>query len=159
MSFLSYRFPHRQKIRRHRDRRPIVFIDSRLSNCDTLIQQVTLKARAIAIGLYSDGIKDITNILNFSCCREVYLVGTGSPGCMYLGNSELSFNTLIQYQSELQSWFEPDLSDNFTSPKIFLYGCNIAAGDVGEESIAKLHAMTGAEIVASADISRHEIFN
>lgn len=159
MSFLSYRFPCRQKIRNNRDRRAIVFIDSRLSNCDTLIQQVTPEARAIAIGLYSDGIKDITNILNSSSCREVYLVGTGSPGCMYLGNSELSFNTLIQYQSELQSWFEPDLSYNCSSPKIFLYGCNIAAGDVGEESIAKLHAMTKAEIIASADISRHEIFN
>ena len=158
MSFLSNRFYQRQNIRHDRDSRAIVFIDSRLSNCDALIQQVNLKARAIVIGLYSDGIKDITHILNSSCCREVYLVGTGLPGCMYLGNSELSFNTLIQYQPELQSWFEPT-SDDLTSPKIFLYGCNIAAGDVGEESIAKLHAMTGAEIVASANISRHEIFS
>ena len=32
---------------------------------------------------------------------------------------------------------------------LFLYGCNVAAGDAGEEFIAKLHKITGAEIAAS----------
>lgn len=160
MSFLSYQSSNCQNLRTNCDTRTIVFIDSRISNSDTLIQQVKPEVRAIFIGSLADGMRDITGILNSSCCREVHLVGTGAPGCIYLGNSELSLNTLIQYQSELQSWFDFNSPYcNLISPRISLSGCNIAAGDVGAELLAKLHAMTGAEIVASANVSRQNIFN
>lgn len=160
MSSLSHRFSDNQKTSNNLDSRAIVFIDSRLSNCDTLIQQVTLEARVIVIGLKDDGIKEITRILNSTCCQEVYLISHGSPGCLYLGNSELSLNTLIHYELELQSWFNISSSDNnFTFPKLFLSGCDVAAGDAGEELMTKLNSITGATIAASVSIINTNIFN
>lgn len=160
MSSLSGRFSDNQKTPSNLDSRAIVFIDSRLSNCDTLIQQVILEARVIVIGLKDDGIREITRILNSTCSQEVYLISHGSPGCLYLGNSELSLNTLIHYELELQSWFRITSPDNNSScPKLFLSGCDVAAGDAGEELMTKLNSITGAIIAASVSIISTNIFN
>ncbi|MGF1587747.1 MAG: DUF4347 domain-containing protein [Pleurocapsa sp.] len=159
MSSLSRRFFNHQKLPNNPDS-TIVFIDSQLSNCDTLIQKVILEARVIVIGLKDDGIKEITRILNSTCCQEVNLISHGSPGCIYLGNSELSLNTLIQYELELKSWFKINSSgdDNFSLPKLFLSGCDVAAGDAGEEFMTKLNSITGA-MTASVSLINHHIFD
>ncbi len=173
---LSRRFSDNRNLYRARDLRNIVFIDFRIPNCDTLLQQIVPEARVIALGSRSNGVLDLTQILNRSCCQEVHLMCLGSPGCLYLGNSELSLNTLIQYESELQSWFacqrlirlnsaEPPQgycdrlgltvgqnSQRFDPPQLSIYGCNVAAGDGGAEFIAKLGSITGAKITASVNL-------
>ncbi len=64
------------------------------------------------------------------------------PGCLYLGNSQLSINTINNdYAQELENW---------SVTNILLYGCNVAAGDAGAEFLEKLHQLTGANIAASA---------
>ncbi len=160
MSSLSHQFFNHKKLPNNPDSRAIVFIDSQLSNCDTLIQKVILEARVIVIGLKDDGIREITRILNSTCCQEVYLISHGSPGCIYLGNSELSLNSLIQYEQKLKSWFKINSSgDNVDFPKLFLSGCDVAAGDAGEEFMTKLNSITGATITASVSMSDHHIFD
>ncbi|MDE5089696.1 MAG: DUF4347 domain-containing protein, partial [Trichodesmium sp. St16_bin2-tuft] len=72
------------------------------------------------------------------------MISHGSPGCLYLGNSQLSLDTLKGYEPQLQQW----QLDN-----LVLYGCNVAAGDGGEEFIHKLHRLTGAEIAASKSLT------
>lgn len=149
---LSRRFSHSRNLRYNRDLRNIVFIDFRLPNCDTLLQQIVPEVRVIALGSHSNGVLDLTQILNRSCCQEVHLMCLGSPGCLYLGNSELSLNTLIQYELELQSWFACQNSERLEPPRLSLYGSNVAVGDGGAEFIAKLGSMTGARIAASFDL-------
>lgn len=130
----------------------IVSIDFRLPNCDTLLQQVVPEARVFVLGSHSDGVRDLTEILHRSPCREVHLMCLGSPGCLYLGNSELSLNTLLRYETELQKWFAACPNDkSLDSPRLFLSGCNVAAGDGGAEFITKLSLMTGAKIAASVN--------
>lgn len=157
---------------RNKDSRAIVFVDSKIPGCATIIQKVNPQARAFILGLQANGIQSITQILMASMCHEVYIVGTGSPGCLYLGSQELSFNTLIKYENELQNWFnyrtEKTISGSISAsswidslavvPRISLYGCNLAAGDGGAEFIDRLSQITKAEILASRDILRHEIF-
>jgi Ca2+-binding RTX toxin-like protein len=63
---------------------------------------------------------------------------------LYLGNTQLSLNTFNRYASQLQKWNVANL---------LLYGCNVAAGDAGAEFIAKLQALTGAEIAASKTLT------
>ena len=151
MTFLSNR-SHSQELR-NLDDRPIVFLDSQLSNCDLLVQKVVVRARAIVINSHADGIKAITHLLKLSDCREIHIITHGVPGCLYLGSSELSINTFIQYTEELKSWFKRDrLNYSFELPQISLYGCNVAAGDVGDEFISRLSQITTAEISASANI-------
>ncbi|RCJ15932.1 hypothetical protein A6S26_06460 [Nostoc sp. ATCC 43529] len=47
------------------------------------------------------------------------------------------------YGSQLQECSRENLN-------LLLYGCNVAAGDAGEEFLNKLHSLTGANIAASA---------
>ena len=156
MSFLSNRSHSREL--NHLDNRPIVFIDSQLSNCDFLVQKVAFQARAIVINSHADGIKAITYELERSNCQEIHIITYGFPGCLYLGSSELSINTFIQYTKELKNWFKGDRS-SFAPPRIFLYGCNVAAGDVGEEFISRLSQITTAEITALTNIVNSNILN
>lgn len=134
------------------DTRTIVFIDSSLPNCETLAQRVVTTARVIIIGSEDDGVQEITDVLCASNCSQVYIFTSGTPGCMYLGNSELSLNTLSTYSLELENWFAPTARhDLVNSANLYLSGCNIAAGDVGEEFITKLNSITGAKIAATVN--------
>ena len=156
MTFLSNRSHSREL--NNLDDRPIVFLDSQLSNCDSLVQKVIFSARAIVINSHTDGIKAITLELELSNCREIHIITSGFPGCLYLGSSELSINTFIQYTKELKSWFKCDRSNySHGLPQISLYGCNVAAGDVGDEFIGRLSQITTAEITASANVVNSNI--
>lgn len=159
MSSLSHKFSNIKKTIDNQDKRAIVFINANFSNCDTLIQQIIPEARVIVINPQAHGIREISQIMNSSYCREMYIIAQGSPGCVYLGNTELSLNTLIQYSSELQNWFNNSSASNFDSPGLHLYGCDVAAGDVGEEFMVKLNSMVGATISASARVDNNDIFN
>jgi hypothetical protein len=163
MSSFSRKFSKFIKSPDSQDSRAIVFIDSRINRWDDLVQQAIPEVRVIVLGLMDDGISAITQILNTSFCREVYLVSSGSPGCLYLGGSELSWNTLIQYESKLQSWFwHLDFhaaSSQLSYSQLYLSGSNVAMGDVGAEFLTKLNLMTGAAIAASTDVYSSKIFN
>ena len=130
----------------------IVFIDSQLEDYHFLAQGILPGIQKVILDRHRDGIAQITEVLeqknNFT---SIHIVSHGSPGCLYLGNSQLSLDTLNQYQLELQTWFSQSPSPSVPqSPSLLIYGCNVAAGDAGEEFIAKLHHLTGAEIAASA---------
>lgn len=156
MSFLS-NHSHSRELS-NLDDRPIVFLDSKIDRCAFLVQKVVFQARAIVINSHADGIKAITQVLEQSSCREIHIMASGFPGCVYLGSSQLSINTLIQYRSDLKSWFEGDRSNySYGLPRISLYGSNVAAGDVGDEFIDKLSQITAAEITASTNISNQNI--
>ncbi|MEO1669510.1 MAG: DUF4347 domain-containing protein [Cyanobacteria bacterium J06631_2] len=162
MNSLSRKFAEYVQSSDYQARKAIVFIDSRVDRCDSLVQQATSEVRVFVLGWLADGISAVTETLNSSSCREVYLVCPGAPGCLYLGRSELSFNTLIQHESDIKSWFQPSVADSIADsaePQLHLYGSNVASGDVGTEFMGKLKSMTGAEIAASNNVYRGSIFN
>ena len=106
-----------------------------------------------------NGIEQITEVLNQKPYSTVHIASHGSPGCLYLGNSQLNLDTLNKYQQELATWlssssFIPDPLCEAVSfrASLLIYGCNVAAGDAGEEFIDKLHNITGAEIAASTTL-------
>ena len=129
----------------------IVFIDSRVTDYQTLATGVISNTEVIILDSKCDGIKQITTVLSQKPNSTVHIVSHGSPGCLYLGNTQLSLDTLNQYASNLKTWFSksPLLLGEGQGERLLLYGCNVAAGDAGEEFITKLHQITGAEIAAS----------
>lgn len=159
MSSLSRQFSNIKKIADHQDKRAIVFINADFSNCDTLIQQVIPEIRVIVINPQAEGVREITRIMYSSYCREIYIISEGLPGCIHMGNTELSLNTLIHYSAELQSWFNHIFNNDVDSPRLYLYGCDVAAGDVGSEFMTKLSSIVGATIAASAKVPNNHIFN
>ncbi len=89
-----------------------------------------------------NGIQEITRILeNYAQVQSLHIVTHGVPGEIYLGENKLNLQTLTEYSADLQRW---------SVAEILLYGCNVAAGDAGEEFIGKLHQITKAVISASA---------
>ncbi len=96
-----------------------------------------------------DGISQITDLLR-QCHQEgfrvsLHLVGHGSPGCMTLGSADLSLEALDCYRSDWQIWAK-------SIETIALYGCQVAAGDAGEELLSQLHHITGASLSASSHL-------
>ncbi|MGB3650700.1 MAG: DUF4347 domain-containing protein [Rivularia sp. (in: cyanobacteria)] len=165
----------------------IVFIDRGVYDYQSLVKGVKPGIAVVLLDSQRDGIEQITEVLaqNFT---KIHIVSHGSPGCLYLGNSELNLDNLNSYTQQLKNWFTnqqaepqvmgsqsehgnqntPETGNQNTpetgnqnnvspsphlpiplSPSLLLYGCNVAAGDAGEEFIEKLHDLTAANIAAS----------
>ena len=147
MSFLSPQAFNNLVPRKQKDSRSIVFIDSSLADCESMAQQVILKARAIIIGSEDDGIIAISQILQLSKCFEIHIFSSGYPGCIYLGNSELSLNTLINYRFQLQKWFHSNNQNILKNlPSLHICSPNFDRGDAGNEFLTKLNHLTQAKI-------------
>ena len=123
----------------------LVFIDAGINNYQQLVEGVIPTAEVFVLDQSVDGIEQISQVLQQRQPVEaVHLVSHGAPGSLYLGNSQLSLDTLKEYTTLLQQWQVAQLS---------LYGCQVAAGDAGAEFVSKLQALTGAEIAASVSLT------
>ncbi|MGK7893377.1 MAG: DUF4347 domain-containing protein [Xenococcus sp. (in: cyanobacteria)] len=123
----------------------LVFIDTGVDNYQQLFDGVVTGARPFILDTASDGIQQIDQILQqYPGQKTVHIISHGAPGCLYLGNTQLSLETLKQYKPQLGQW---DI-DN-----LLLYGCHVASGDAGEEFVSKLQGLTGADIAASKSLT------
>ena len=123
----------------------LVFIDTGVDNYQQLFDGVVLEAQPFLIDTATDGIQQIGQILQqYPGPKTVEIISHGAPGCLYLGNTQLSLDTLKQYAPEVQLW---DI-DN-----LVLYGCHVASGDAGEEFVGKLSGLMGANISASQTLT------
>ena len=119
----------------------VVFVDAGVENYQQLVNGVIPTAEVFVLDAAADGIEQISQVLQQrQNIDAVHIVSHGAPGCLYLGNTQLSLDTFNRYASQLQQWNVANL---------LLYGCNVAAGDAGAEFLAKLHQLTGANIAAS----------
>ncbi|MEM1170386.1 MAG: S8 family serine peptidase, partial [Cyanobacteria bacterium P01_H01_bin.35] len=126
----------------------LVFVDAGVDNYQKLFDGVVAEAKPFILHTATDGIQQIDQILQqYPGQKTVHIISHGAPGCLYLGNTQLSLDTLKQYTPQLQQW---DL-DN-----LLLYGCHVAAGDAGEEFVSKLQGLTGANIAASKSLTGAE---
>ena len=122
----------------------LLFIDATVNDIETLLQGALPDIEAHVLSCEQDGVAQITQILQHRPeVNTVHIVSHGSPGCLYLGNSQLNLDTLKNYASQLQGCSRENLN-------LLLYGCNVAAGDAGEEFLYKLRSLTDAKIAASA---------
>ena len=119
----------------------LVFIDSSVKNKLTLLQNIPQKSQIILIGLEENGVEKIMLTLHEHHSRQrIHIIAQGYPGCLYLGNTQLSLDTLDRYGWDLQTW---------SVSQILLSGCNVTAGDAGSEFISKLQQLTGANIAVN----------
>ncbi len=143
----------------------IAFIDAGVSDYQSLVNGVKPGIEIVVLDSKRDGIEQITEVLTKKQFATIHIVSHGSPGCLYLGNSELNLSNLDKCDRQLKSWFNLHIPSSphlpippsphppiSPSPHLFLYGCNVAAGDAGEEFIEKLHRLTKANIAASTTV-------
>jgi hypothetical protein len=76
----------------------LFLIDAAVEDYPSLMAGTIPGVEAILLEPDRDGIEQITEILaNCPDVTTVHLVSHGTPGCLYLGNSQLSLNTLANY--------------------------------------------------------------
>lgn len=119
----------------------LVFIDDAVEDFQSLVKTLLPSSQIIIIQPNFNELEEITQVLHqFTSVKTLHIISNGSPGCLYFGKSNLSLFTLKHYASLLKTW---------SVSNILLYGCNVAAGDIGIEFIRRLHLLTGANVGAS----------
>ena len=128
----------------------LVFIDSKVDDYAILMRGITKNLEVVLLDDNCNGIAQITQALkgrfNLS---SLHIVAHGEPGKLWLGNGFINSNTLEQYSDHLQSWgaaLAPDAD-------ILLYGCNVAAGETGQQFVQLLSQLTGTDVAASNNLT------
>ena len=124
----------------------LLFIDSRVENCDSLARGATADTEVFVLDSTRDGVEQITRIL--ANCRDLeslQIVSHGREARVQLGSIELSGDNLETYSHLLQQWGKA-LSER---GDIFLFGCSVAAGESGKAFVRRLNEITGADIAAN----------
>ncbi|MEM9276797.1 MAG: FG-GAP-like repeat-containing protein [Cyanobacteria bacterium P01_F01_bin.143] len=116
----------------------LVVIDPRVKTPENLAAGVRNNAAVLLLNTNKDSISQITITLSQGNYQTLHLVSHGSPGCLHLGNTNLTSENLAQYNQQLLEW---------GIAEILVYGCNVAAAP---EFLTQLHSLTGASIAASA---------
>ena len=123
----------------------VLFVDSSVEGIEHLLAGLSPEVDPYLLPPHQDGIEEITEILTAQYApgdvNAIHILSHGVPGCLKFSTGELSLSTLERHASDLSQW---------GVRSICLYGCNVAAGDAGEEFVAKLHRLTGAEVAASS---------
>ncbi|MFK8182804.1 MAG: DUF4347 domain-containing protein [Phormidesmis sp.] len=139
------------KCQNKNDSLSVLFINPNVEHYPRLLQGLGIHLSAHVLLHNKDGVEQISQYLNqykqYATISTVHIVSHGTPGCLNIGNRELSLDTLSEYKAALEDWFTPHQQP---APKLCLYGCRVAAGDAGEEFIPKLSNITGAGISASS---------
>ncbi|MBF2026124.1 MAG: DUF4347 domain-containing protein [Oscillatoriales cyanobacterium C42_A2020_001] len=128
----------------------VVFIDSAIADTQALLAGMSANAEVVLLDASRDGIAQISDFLaQRSNISALHIVSHGSAGNLLLGNASLNVNTLHSYATSLQGW-----TKSFTTgADILLYGCDVAAGDLGTGFVQSLGFLTGADIAASNDLT------
>ena len=113
----------------------LICIDAKVEDYKYLCQGVLLGSEVILLNSNQDGVEQITEHLRnrirrhpSSPIQTLHIVSHGSPGCLYLGNTQLNVDTLDLYADQLQQWRGAFTQDT----EILLYGC-----DVGQKESQK----------------------
>src|SRR5262249_693096 len=127
----------------------IVFIDSRVSNLQGLIDGLQSGEVAYVLDPNSDGVQQIADILaanNLAGLSSVSIVAHGEPGEVALGSSSLTDANLAAHASalaELGAALAP-------GGNIKLYGCDVAVGAAGQQFINDFSTFAGGAPVEAA---------
>ena len=128
----------------------IVFIDPKVDDYEMLMAGVKPDLEVVLLDDNFDGISQITQALKGRFgLSSLHIVAHGEAGKLSLGKGLVDSNTLEQYKNDLQSWataFAPDAS-------ILLYGCNVAAGEMGRQFVQLFSQLTGADVAASNNLT------
>src|SRR6266850_259629 len=130
----------------------ILFIDGTLSK-DT-IEQIRASARAdvetIVLDPSRDGVQQISEVLAaHDHIDAVHIVSHGGPGEIKLGTAILNLDTLQLRSAEVKGW-GTHLNQG---ADLLLYGCDVAAGEMGAAYVQQLAEITGADVAGSTDIT------
>jgi Ca2+-binding RTX toxin-like protein len=126
----------------------LLFIDSRVQVPQEWLDAMAAGMTVVQISADHDALAQIAAVVQAQPgAKSVHIVSHGSPGVLQLGNSLLDAAALQQHAdllARIAALLDADA-------ELLLYGCNVAAGEIGEDFIDLLAALTGASVAASDD--------
>ncbi|EGW22294.1 DUF4347 domain-containing protein, partial [Methylobacter tundripaludum] len=126
----------------------VVFIESNVSDYQTLINGVSPNAEVHVLDASQDGLTQMAEILNGrSGIDAIHIVSHGYDASVGLGSLQLTAQNLQDHTADLAT-IGNALTQN---GDILLYGCDVAAGSSGAALVAALSKSTGADVAASTD--------
>ena len=129
----------------------LIIIDSAVEDLEVLKAGFEPGAEVVVLHPQLNGIEQITALVSRrENLQKVHLISHGSPGSLKLGDSELNLNNIDDRANEIETWFG-NLGDR-EATSLFIYGCQVAAGEEGEKFVQRLHQLTNANIAASTQI-------
>lgn len=136
------------------DQRALIVVDRRIEDYATLVDAITARhGEAVDILLIDaddDGIARLGDWLaDHDELSAVHLLSHGENGQIQLGTSTLDEATLWQRAGEIAAWGDALGTDG----DLLIYGCNLAAGDAGQQLVQALSTLTGADVAASDDLT------
>ena len=96
-------------------------------------------------------IKSMEHLSSYNEVDALHIISHGYDGTVKLGNTWLSVDNLEQHSDSLSTWNNSLTQD----ADILIYGCNLAESEQGEQFVAELAQLTGADVAASNDITGH----
>ncbi|BBT18129.1 hypothetical protein WP8S17C03_41780 [Metapseudomonas otitidis] len=126
----------------------VVFVDSRVSDADKLLQGVSPDAKVVYLDATKDGVKQMADYLSQHGGQDsIQIIAHGNEGDLWLGTSYLNQNTLANYSQSLAQMG----SGIKAGGDILIYACNTAGGDTGRAFVESLASLTGRDVAASDD--------
>ncbi|WP_287221856.1 DUF4347 domain-containing protein [Prosthecochloris sp.] len=128
----------------------IVFIDSRISEKEVLINHFGADTEYHILDADRDGMHQIADALSGKAgYNSIQIFSHGSPGSLLIGSTTLDSNSISSYNAQLSAIGQALTADG----DILLYGCNVGAGDVGAAFVDMIANATGADVAASDDLT------
>lgn len=130
----------------------VVFVDQSLSDADIsdILSELSPGMELVRLNGSSPGLTQIDDYLQGrSDIDAIHIISHGAEGELQIGSTTIDQSTLVD-QAAVLSDIGSHLSAN---ADILLYGCDIAAGSVGQAFINTLAQETGAVVAASTNLS------
>ena len=137
----------------------LVFVDARVPDHEQLVADLLgqndgwRRLEVVVLDPERDGIAQVTEALAARLQLDaVHLISHGAEGAVQLGATWLDAGSLAANEAAVARWGESLKADG----DLLFYGCDVAASSTGEAFLARLAALTAADVAASADLTGAE---
>ncbi|ABW33353.1 FG-GAP-like repeat-containing protein [Acaryochloris marina] len=128
----------------------LVIIDPTIDAPQHLINGVLPGTSVVVLDPQQKSVPQITKALQAHApIVELHLVSHGAPGQVQWGNGPLTLANLGEYAAELQQW----RSLLGEAAAVFFYGCQVAAGELGQQFVQRLSQLLGTGIAANKSVT------
>lgn len=137
-------------------RNELVIVDASVEGYQTLLADMQSAAgdarqlNVVVLEAGRDGVTQISEVLKrYGQLDAVHLISHGGTGALQLGSASLDATSLGSRAAEVAAWGEAFSADG----DWLIYGCDVAAGDVGADFVQRLSQLTRADVAASIDLT------
>ncbi len=128
----------------------IIFIDPSIDDWQTLLLDLPATAEVIVLSPDGNGLAEIAEHLSQRTnLSAIHIITHGAEATAFIGGTRLDLGNVDDHAATLGA-IGAALSE---SGDILFYGCDIAAGEDGAALIARIAALTGADVAASDDLT------